>query len=314
MLVTCANKPTTVHLSPAHWKDWNSSNCGLKCLNTKVFECLCILIYFLFSQGEADSWREPVNGAERGPGSLCGDDRSTHHLSHVAPIGPEPGSVHISQTDALNKLITWSNNCKLKRRLVIRRSCLPFFYRVHKCYPWHGCCSVPWMNWTYEGSPSFYRLQRMTWLLTRGSFAFQFSGSMNIYLHRKWHFFVRRDLFIFFIVQFISFWSAIGVTKHLFCDIYFVIFFGPLWRCNVQQCVKVPTFVMTMINSILISAHHFSTQALVSSCFPIINDRSTSVSESSLKLLTGLKGNYTFWQIIWQRVKWQQQYDSHWIY
>lgn len=48
---------------------------------------LNIQVYFLISQGEAEGWREPVTGAKGGPGSLCWDHKSTHHVgactSHV---------------------------------------------------------------------------------------------------------------------------------------------------------------------------------------------------------------------------------------
>lgn len=58
-------------------------------------------LFYLCSQGEAGSWREQVNGAKSSLWLLCRDHKSTHHLSHVVLIGPESGSLHMSQTDAL---------------------------------------------------------------------------------------------------------------------------------------------------------------------------------------------------------------------
>ncbi len=62
-----------------------------------------------YPQGKAENRRKPVNGVERGSGSLCWGRRSTHDLSHVDQGGPESGSLHVSQTNALHNLITWSN-------------------------------------------------------------------------------------------------------------------------------------------------------------------------------------------------------------
>ena len=43
-----------------------------------------IHLFSLCAQGEAESWREPVNGAESGPGSLRRDHKATRHLRLVA--------------------------------------------------------------------------------------------------------------------------------------------------------------------------------------------------------------------------------------
>lgn len=115
---------------------WNNPNCSNSGRNVWILMSLYRIYLYLCSQGEAETWGEPVNGAKRGSGSLCWDHGSTHHLYHVTLVGPEARRLHISRTHALNNLITVSQVLEL----------FTFLLAVDKCFLWHIVILFPWMN------------------------------------------------------------------------------------------------------------------------------------------------------------------------
>lgn len=84
-------------------------------------------------------------GSKRSWIAVLGSPVNTSTSTHLGPDDSELESLHVSQSDALNKLIsfTWSENCQLQRCLLILWILKPFtfFYfplKCIKCFLWYS--------------------------------------------------------------------------------------------------------------------------------------------------------------------------------